>query len=125
MAAIASLQIKEFPSIKAQIESILVESIQNCNKPREAAKENKIEVLKLGQEMIQIVDIKYMLEQQVKEALAQSKGTLSLLKDRPYPEEYNLVSYSKVFVPPLFKYFDGIGNLKQHPVCFRANYCNT
>lgn len=40
---------------------------------------------------VQEKDLKQMVEQQVKEALAQSKGGASNLKGRPYPEEFDKV----------------------------------
>ncbi|KAL0910749.1 hypothetical protein M5K25_018832 [Dendrobium thyrsiflorum] len=69
-------------------------------------------------------DIKKLIEDQVREALAHSQGTTSIPKGRPYPEEYDLVPYPKGFVPPTFKIFTGIENPRQHLAHFRASCCN-
>ena len=64
------------------------------------------------------------IEQQVRDALIQSRAGTSVPRGRPYPEEFDLIQYPKGFVAPSFKVFDGTGNPRQHLAHFRTSCCN-
>ncbi|XP_020576144.1 uncharacterized protein LOC110021822 [Phalaenopsis equestris] len=100
------------------------EAVQIADSKKEFTFVNRDDRLKKDSVQASENDIKQIVEQQVREAMSQSKGGASILKGRPYPEEFDAVQYPKGFVLPSFKTFDGTGNPRQHVAHFRASCCN-